>query len=199
MAELITVYYDYTCLYSYRVLRWLGKVEQAGRELTVIWKTFPLKEVNRAAGEATFLSGTPVESVSILALELAKAAQAAESGVFAAYHNAVFEAMQGHGQKLISEDLLALARAAGLDPVRFGTEREQGTWLEAVAGDYREAVDRWSVFGTPTLIFQDELAAYLKFTAVPPSPREAAEVFDALLCLARFHPELVEIKFPRRR
>lgn len=54
------------------------------------------------------------------------------------------------------------------------------------------------MFGIPTLIFQDELGAYLKFTAVAPSPHEAAEVFDALLCLARLDPELVEIKFPHR-
>jgi len=54
------------------------------------------------------------------------------------------------------------------------------------------------LFGTPTLIFEGELAAYLKFTAVAPSPHEAAEVFDALLCLARLDPELVEIKFPHR-
>jgi len=64
-----------------------------------------------------------------------------------------------------------------------------------VADDYGAAVARWGVFGTPTLIFQDELGSYLKFAAVPPTPREAAEVFDALLCLARLHPELVEIKF----
>ena len=103
--------------------------------------------------------------------------------------------MHGESQKrLTAEDLLAIARAAGLDTVRFESEREQARWLEAVAGDYREAVARWGVFGTPTLIFQDELGAYLKFAAVPPTPCEAAEVFDALLCLARLDPELVEIK-----
>ncbi len=199
MPERITVYYDYTCPYSNRARRWLARVGQAGRGVTVIWRAFPLKEVNRRPGQASFLSGTPAGSVSILALALAKAAQAAGSDLFGAYHNAVFDAMHGESQKkLTAEDLLALARAAGLDTVRFGAEREQAAWLEAVAGDYREAVARWGVFGTPTLIFQDELAAYLKFAAVPPTPREAAEVFDALACLARLHPELVEIRFSRR-
>jgi hypothetical protein len=59
MPERITVYYDYTCPYSNRALRWLAKVGQAGRELTVIWRAFPLKEVNRRPGQASFLSGTP--------------------------------------------------------------------------------------------------------------------------------------------
>src|SRR5262249_3177588 len=41
-----------------------------------------------------------------------------------------------------------------------------------------------------------KFATYLKFTAMPQSPEEAADVLDALLCLARCHPELVEIKYP---
>jgi hypothetical protein len=40
------------------------------------------------------------------------------------------------------------------------------------------------------------MAADLKFNAVPGSTEEAAEVLDALLCPARCHRELVEIKYP---
>lgn len=197
MAERISVYYDYTCPYSYRALRWLQHLRQAGRDVDVVWKTFSLKEVNRGAGEPSLFDHQPVESVSLLALELAKAAQAAGHPVFERYHHAAYDAMQGQGRKLTPDDLLRLAREAGLDTAQFGVERERGAWLQAVSRDHREGVERWKVFGTPTLIFQDEVAAYLKFTAVPPSPPEAVALFDALLCLARCHPELVEIKHPR--
>jgi protein-disulfide isomerase-like protein with CxxC motif len=108
----------------------------------------------------------------------------------------VFDAMQGKGLKLAPTDLLSIAQEAGLDIALFEGEREQGKWLEAVAGDHHQAVARWRVFGTPTLVFQDDAAVYLKFTALPLSPAEAAEVLDALLRLARCHPELVEIKYP---
>lgn len=195
-TERIAVYYDYTCPYSYRALRWLKSVQQAGRELTVTWRTFSLKEVNRRSEEASFLSGSQMEeSVSVLALELTKATQAGGPEVFAAYHSVVFDAMHGQHRKLAPADLLQFARDAGLDVARFGAERMQGKWLAAVEGDHREGTDRWRVFGTPTLVFQDETATYLKFTSVPPSPQEAAEVLDALRCLARCHPELVEIKY----
>jgi 2-hydroxychromene-2-carboxylate isomerase len=197
--ERITVYYDYTCPYSYRALRWLECVKQTGRVLALTWRTFSLKEVNRRAEEDSFLSDTPVQSVSILALMLAKAAQAQAQAteVFEKYHSEVFEAMHGQHRKLEREDLLSLARGAGLGVDRFETAGALRKWLAAVRTDHREGVERWKVFGTPTLVFEDQMAVYLKFAAVPPSAEEAAEVLDALLCLARCHPELVEIKYPR--
>jgi 2-hydroxychromene-2-carboxylate isomerase len=82
MYESIAVYFDYTCPYSFRALGWLEDVQRSGRQLTVTWRTLSLKEVNRRAGEASFLSGTPGDSVSILALELAKATQAMGPDVF---------------------------------------------------------------------------------------------------------------------
>ena len=34
MEDRITVYFDYTCPYSYRALRWLDRVRETGRELS---------------------------------------------------------------------------------------------------------------------------------------------------------------------
>ncbi len=152
--------------------------------------------MNRRAEENSFLTYTSVQSVSILALMLAKAAQAHATEVFEKYQEATFDAMHTQHRMLGREDLVGLARAAGLDVDRFETETAQRTWLAAVRTDHREGIERWKVFGTPTLVFQDQAAAYLKFADVPPSPEESAEVLDALLCLARCHPELVEIKYP---
>lgn len=196
MEESITAYFDYTCPYSYRALRWLDRVRETGRGLSVTWRTFSLKEVNRPAESASFLSDTPVESVSIVALMLAKAAQAAGMDVFENYHEVVFEAMQGEHRRLDRADLLRVAHEAGVDIDRFDSAGVQQKWLAAVRADHREGLERWKVFGTPTLVFQDEMAAYLKFTAVPRSSEQAADLLGALLCLARCHPELVEIKYP---
>jgi predicted DsbA family dithiol-disulfide isomerase len=196
MPEHISVYYDYTCPYSYRVLHWLDAVAQSGRGVTVQWKAFSLKEVNRPAGEPSlFADATQGESVSILALEMAEAAQASGPDVFERYHQRVFEAMHAEHRRLAATDLVDLAREAGVDIASF--EAARGRWLAALAGDHREAAERWHAFGTPTLIFQNDAAVYLKFTRAPTSPEDAAEVLDALLCLARCHPELVEIKYPQ--
>ncbi len=197
MAVYVTIYYDYTCPYSYRALLWLRRLREAGRDIELEWKTFSLKEVNRRESGPSLLDQRRVESVSVLALELAKAAQAEGEDVFDQYHRAVFDAMQGEGKRLGEDDLLRIARDAGLDVAAFELGRQRGRWLGDVAGDHFEGVERWHVFGTPTLVFNSEAAAYLKFTEVPTSPSDAAEVFDALLCLARCHPELVEIKYPQ--
>ena len=196
MPDSITIYYDYTCPYSYRALKWLQRVRQAGREPAVRWNTFALKEVNRPAGAPSVFEQTAPESISLLALQLAKAAQAAGAEVFERYHAAVFDTMQGLGKKLTAQDLQQIARDAGLDIAAFQAGQQAGIWIQQVARDHEEAVARWKVFGTPTLVFDDQVAVYLKFTEVPPSPTKAAEVLDALLCLARCHPELVEIKYP---
>ncbi len=197
MADSISIYYDYTCPYSYRAACWLRGLEEAGRELELEWKSFSLKEVNRPGGEPSVFDRQRAESVSVLALELAKAAQVAGPEVFERYHYRVFEVMHGDGRRLEANDLLSIGRDAGLDTGRFEAERREGVWLRRVAEDHREGVERWKVFGTPTLVLDGEAAVYLKFTQASASPSAAAEVYDALLCLARCHPELVEIKHPR--
>ncbi len=146
----VTVYYDYTCPYSYRAARWLRQLGEAGRKLEVEWKTFSLKEVNRGVGEPSVLDRQRAESVSVLALEPTKAAQVAGPGLFERYHYRVFEAMHDDGRKLEASDLLTIARYAGLDTGRFEVERREGVWLRRVAEDHREGAERWKVFGTPT-------------------------------------------------
>jgi hypothetical protein len=39
----ITVYYDYTCRYSYRAMHWLDRVRTARPGFEVTWNTFSLK------------------------------------------------------------------------------------------------------------------------------------------------------------
>ncbi len=193
----VTVYYDYTCPYSYRALLWLRQLQEAGRELYLEWKTFSLKEVNRGVGEPSIFQSSQTGNVSVLALEMAKAAEAMGSEVFERYHRTVYAAMHGDGRRVTAETLLGFARQAGLDITPFELDRREGRWLREVEHDHREGAERWKVFGTPTLVLDDEAAVYLKFTQASASPSAAAEVYDALVCLARCHPELVEIKHPR--
>ncbi len=197
MPDRLAIYYDYTCPYSYRAAQWLWRVRQAGRAFDLAWKPFALKEVNRPPGAPSHFAPSATESVGILALELAQAATAAGAATFTRYHGAVFAAMHADGRRVTADGLLALAREAGVATTPFLREREAGRWLRRVAREHREGLARWHVFGTPTLVVDDAVATYLKFAAAPASPADAAEVYDALLCLGRRHPELVEIKRPQ--
>jgi 2-hydroxychromene-2-carboxylate isomerase len=186
----LTVYFDYTCNYSYRALHWLDAVLAARPDLHIHWATFSLKEVNRHEDEQPWLMADSPPSVSVFAQALAHAAREAD---FDRYHRAVFEAMQGEHKKLGEEELLALAAEAGVDPDRFTAER--GRWVASVGGEHREAVGRWGVYGTPTLIL-DGAAAYLRLNERPASSDEGGALLDSLNGLATSQADLVELFRP---
>ena len=189
MASL-TVYYDYTCRYSYRAMHWLDRAREARPDLEVHWATFSLKEVNRKPDEHSYLTADSLASVSVFALALAHAARGAD---FDAYHRTVFESMQGQDRRLNEEDLLVIAASAGVDVTRF--REEFSTWMGTVAAEHREAVARWGIYGTPTLTL-DDAAAFVRLKEVPAGPREAVTLLDSLAGIANSSADLAEIFRP---
>jgi predicted DsbA family dithiol-disulfide isomerase len=186
-AGSITVYYDYTCRYSYRALHWLDLAREARPELEVRWATFSLKEVNRDPEEQPWVMATSPPSVSVFALALAHAAR---EGDFDRYHRTVFEAMHGEERKIGDEELLRFAGDAGVDPEIAASDR--GRWVGSVGGEHRDAVARLGVYGTPTII-QGDSGTYLRLHEVPSSPDAAIGLLDALAGLAASTADLVEL------
>ncbi len=188
----IVCYYDYTCGYSYAALRWFERLREALPGLNIEWRTFSLKEVNREGDEPSLFDDAGISSVSITALALAHAARGAD---FDRYHQTVFTAMKGENRVLDQDDLRGMAADAGVDVSAFEAARAE--WVAAVAGEHRDAVERWKVFGTPTVIIDQEEAVYVKFAESPQTPERAAAVWEGIRALAFAHPELIELKRPR--
>jgi predicted DsbA family dithiol-disulfide isomerase len=186
----VTCFIDYTCPYSYRAMVWLHAVRDAGADLGVSWRTFSLKEAHRDPGTGSAFDDLELSSSSTLALALAHAARGAD---FHAYNHAVFEAMHGDGQRLDKRALLDIARAAGVDTDTF--ERDPVPWLRAVAAEHRDAVSRYGVFGTPTLVLAEQGVVFLKLSEVP-SIGDQATLWESVCTIARCHPEFLEIKRP---
>jgi len=189
-VETLTVYFDYTCQYSYRAMHWLDRAREVRPELTVHWATFSLKEVNREEEEPSWVTAESPPSIGAFAQALAHAARDAD---FERYHRGVFDAMQGEHQKLGEEELLGFATAAGVDAERFLAER--GRWTASVGAEHREAVARFGAYGTPTVIL-DGAAAYLRLPEEPPTPEDAIALLDSLAGLADSPADLVEIFRP---
>jgi predicted DsbA family dithiol-disulfide isomerase len=179
----VTVYYDYTCAYSYRGARWLRQVP----DIDIHWAPFSLKEANNPAGVPSVFDDDPM-STSVLALVLAGAAKEAD---FAAYHDAVYDAMHGEGRRLDAGDLRTLAASAGVDLEVF--DRDEDHWRRVAHDSHAHGRDHHGVFGTPTLLFDDSASVFLKLTEIP-SAAESERLWDSLHVLAVCHPELVEIK-----
>jgi predicted DsbA family dithiol-disulfide isomerase len=186
----LTVYYDYTCHYSYRAMHWMDLLRAARPDLDVHWATFSLKETNRSAEEPSYLEPDSPPSVSVLAQALAHAAREAD---FDAYHRTVFESMQGQDRHLGETDLLAIAATAGVDEAAFAAER--GRWISSVGAEHRDAVAKWGVYGTPTLIL-DGAAAFVRLREVPGSESDAVGLLDSLAGIAISAADLAEIFRP---
>jgi 2-hydroxychromene-2-carboxylate isomerase len=185
MPDALTVYFDFTCGYSYRAMHWLDLIP----DLTVEWRTFSLKEVNREPDESWLEAASP-PSVSVFAQALAHAARA---GDYRRYHHAVFEAIHGEHVRLSEDEFLALADDAGADVEAFNKDR--GGWVARVGDEHYDAVERLGAYGTPTVVL-DGAAAYLRLAEVPRSEEEARSVLEGLRRLAGSTANLVEVFRP---
>lgn len=184
----LTVFFDYTCQHSYRLKELLRRISPQAH-LDVSWKTLSLKEFGRHDDEPSFFDDAELSSFSILVLALAHAVP--DIG-FDRFHNAMFDAIHAEERELDREDLLEIAEDAGLDRKAFEASRKR--WLKAVVKHHREGVERYNAHGTPTVVFGDSIAVYLRFAHPPATDDEARELWESVTAVARGHPGLLEFK-----
>ncbi len=166
----------------------------------VNWRYFPLEQINSPEGPEWKLWEQPPEhrSRGRDSFHAAIAARNQGDDAFDRFHLALLEARhaagQDHGRR---QTLLAAARDAGLDPGRFERDLADRSLLAQIGADYEEGRERYGVFGTPTFVFPDGTAAYLKM--LPPAPAdEALTVFDDFVRTVRGRTYITEIKRPKK-
>jgi protein-disulfide isomerase len=122
-------YGDYECPYCGEAYPIVKEIEEIlGDDLRSVFRNFPLTEVHPHAFQA------------------AEAAEAAGGhGRFWEMHDRLFE----NQQRLGRDDLLAHAKAVGLDVERFEADLEQGVYEARVRADFLTGVSS-GVNGTPT-------------------------------------------------
>lgn len=192
------VFFDYQCPFVYRVAGMLEAVRLSGtRPMDVRWRYFSLTQVNSKDDGWTVWDAPAAEQVrGRLAFQAAEAAR--RQGRFENFHMPLLEAR--HRDRLDLDDRSVVERVAsdsGLDLARFGADLDSPGVLDALARDHRQAVDEHGIFGTPTFLFPDGAAAYVRL-AEPVTGDAAAEVFERLLGIAADEPRILEIKRPRR-
>lgn len=92
------------------------------------------------------------------------------------------------------ESVIAVAEKAGLDVPRFTEDVDDPKTLTEIGLDHEEAVAQ-GVFGTPTFIFEDGTAAFLK-TYTPPED-ETMDAFRDIMGAMRGRKYIGEIKRPQ--
>jgi len=130
------------------------------------------------------------------AFQAAEAARRQEKADFEAFHYALLKAR--HEDKRDIADLAVLTEVAesiGLDIDRFRKDISDRRLLDKLAEDHIFAVETLGIFGTPTLVFPEQKAVFLKMSP-PPSPEEALSVFEDISHLAMDRQQIKEIKRP---
>ncbi len=191
------VFFDYLCPFVYRMGALIDAVGAGGRRLDVSWRYFSLTQVN-AKQEGWTVWGAPEDPPvkGRLAFKAAEAARRQEG--FELLHLPLLRARHRDLQDIDSREVVErVAANAGLDVDRFLRDLDDPTILDALARDHRRAVADLGIFGTPTIVFQNGAAAYVRL-AEEVDAAAAANVFDRLLAVAEDEPRILEIKRPRK-
>ena len=187
----VTCFYDFTCGYSNRAWIWFERLRAGSLELEVDWRPFVLKEVKRQDHEPSALAGPTIDSVAVLALAIAEALRG-EPGL-ESYRAEAFNAMHAGDERPARDDVVEIAAHAGLDIEAFW--RDETLWLGSVRDSHEGAVLARGVFGTPTLVFDDDSAVFLKLTELPPAAKDRSR-WDAVTTFATRLPEIAELQRP---
>ena len=94
-----------------------------------------------------------------------------------------------------TQALIDLAGKLGLDTTQFKRDISNANSFSKVARDHSIAVEEYGVFGTPTFVFENKQAMYLKVVSVP--EEEALSAYETLISLMNNKSFLGEMKRPQ--
>ena len=171
-----------------------------GSGLVINWWFFSLEQVNSQQGPDWKVWEQPADypSRGLGAFRAAGAARNQGEVAFDAFHNALLKARHEQRQDIANTSVLeGVAESANLDMSRFKSDLESSEPLTDLARDHTHAVETLGVFGTPTLVFPENQAVFLKMTP-PPSAEESLAVFDEVRQIASQRRNIQELKRPSR-
>lgn len=164
MSRPIAVTFDYRCPFARNGHEAVINAVRDGAALDVRYLPFSLDQVHVEEGEPPVWERDPSEwGTGVTALLYGIAVRDAFPDHFLDAHLALFAQRHDHGKKLGHEDVLKEAVASvGLDADEVAAEVWSGRPLKTLAAEHTEAVERWAVFGVPTVI-EGEEAVFIRF------------------------------------
>ena len=159
MARQFAVTWDYRCPVARNAHEALVKGLREGRYWDVRFWSFSLDQVHVEEGETPVWERELDEKGTggVRALLWGVAVRDAFPEKFLDFHVAAFAARHDEGKKIAEEPVLrAVAESVGLAASAVAEEVASGRPLKALMAEHTEAVDRWAVFGVPTIIEGDE-------------------------------------------
>jgi len=136
-----------------------------------------------------------IDSRSLKALQAAKCAQLQGNLLFDPFHLLLFEAFHKDKKDTNNDNVLQkIAQEARLDVKRFMEDLKSSESCKLVGQDHSEAIEKYKVFGVPTLVFDESHPCFLKLGRLPDSKEEHVTFYQELWELTTKRPYLLEIK-----
>lgn len=197
-TEHIDVYFDFACPWAWGGHVWLNQVKQElGDKLDISWKYFPLEQVNAKDPDyKVWEQPNDGSSSTLRSFQGAWAAQQQGPDAYDAFCAALFLKRHQEGRNLSKQDVLeAAAQEAALDIEKFREDLKSDAVFSQLRDDFTGAREA-GVFGTPTIMFDNGLGAYLQvnFQSLPKDP---VVFWNEFVATVRDRPEVVEIKRPQ--
>jgi len=169
-----------------------------GPKLTINWRYLSLEQVNSQQGPEWKIWEQPEDypSRGLRAFRAAEAARRQGEAAFAAFHTALLKTRHEQKQDIADVSILTqVAESANLDMAKFQKDFSDPKLLTKLAKDHTFAVETLGVFGTPTLVFPENQAVFVKMS--PPAPEESLSAFAEVRSIAEKRRHIQEIKRPQ--
>ncbi|HEX2912651.1 MAG TPA: DsbA family protein [Chloroflexia bacterium] len=203
----LDVYFDFLCPFSYQAAAWVRQVaELMGPEvISVRWRFLSIEQFSKSKDNQgwNIWDQKPDSSevkglLPFLAGGVAHAAGGEQA--LSKFYEVLGRMRHEEGLSIWERGIIEKAwQEAGLDAsllqgVFDGSDRRG---YEKLQNDHTEAVQKYNAFGTPTLVFEESRAFFLKLMPRPEATDEALELFQHLQRLAMgFRHGVLEFKRP---
>ena len=170
-----------------------------GQKLTLNWKYFSLEQVTSQQGPQWRIWEQPEDypSRGLRAFWAAEPARRQGKAAFGRFHIALLGARHEQRRDIADMNtLIEVAESVDLEMTRFRKDLGDHQQLAKLAEDHTFAVKTLGIFGTPTLVFPERQAIFLKMSPSP--PKECLSIFIELRHLAERRQYIQEIKRPQR-
>jgi Thioredoxin len=186
----LDIYYSYACRDSYLVYAWLKRVEANGQPLEIHWHPFAIQMDDPENWKRPWGTANS-ELRGFIAAEAAKC-QGREA--FLRFHDVLEQAVHERLLELRDEStLIGAAKQAGLDMDRFQKDWHDSQLAKNAHQSHMQAIERWNVYGTPTIVFPGGRSYHLELNEIP-AKEDALETFQAIETLTISHPYLGQLK-----
>ncbi len=205
----LDVYFDFLCPYSWQAAKWVCQIlDLMGADVMAVrWRFFSFEQSTLAKKNSNFKiweqkAGGQAQGVLPFAAGGAAHALGGEAALWK-FYQALGRLRHEQGHPIWEPRYIEQGwQEAGLDnaalkPVLDGTDH---TGLDKLKNDHAEGLEKYGIFGTPTLVFEEHRAFYFKMMPAPAELSDALELFQHVQRLAMgFSGAIHEFKRPHTK